>query len=79
MKALRVVCPHPDKEKRANPEKGKNYWKETHTLLVPDWVADGMKENNDKLTLIPNDNPNVSLLAFPPKDWDNDGGGKPKW
>jgi len=82
MKALRITCPHPDKEKRQNPEAGKNYWKEVGTLLVPDWVHDGMKEKNDKLTYIPNDNPDVSFVVWPPKDWDNEnsrGGGKPNW
>ena len=75
MKALNVVCPHP--EIRDNKETGKTYWKQVGTALVGEDLAAYMREKNEKIRILPNDSPGVTFIIFPEKDFDEDK--KSKW
>jgi len=71
MKAINVLCPH------ENEKTEKTYWKPVGTALMDDDLAAYMKEKNLKINILPNDNPNVRFIIFPPKDFDEDK--KSKW
>ena len=65
-KALHALCPHPNKK-----DEDKPFWQRTHTALMDEDLAAFIKDRNFKITLIPNDNPNVTFVIFPEKEWDN--------
>ena len=60
MKAINVVCPHENKKTE------KTYWKQVATAIMDDDLAAYMKEKNLKISIIPNDNPDVNFLIFSP-------------